>query len=63
MKKKYIQPSATAISLMGEGQLLSASTQFDMDTTNKMDACDAYSNRQEQPNNGPWGGGIWDNMD
>ncbi len=62
MKKTYIQPSATAISLMSEGQLLSGSdTKFQLDTENKMNASDAYSNKQQS--NGPWSGNIWDDMD
>ena len=62
MKKTYIQPTATAISLMSEGQMLSASdTKFQLDTETRMDASDAYSNKQQS--NGPWSGNIWDSMD
>ncbi len=62
MKKTYIQPSSTAISLMSESQMLSGSdTRFQLDTDNKMNASDAMSNKQQS--NGPWSGKIWDNMD
>lgn len=62
MKKNYIQPTATAISLMCEGQMLAGSdTKFQLDADNKMNASDAYSNKQQQ--SGPWSGNIWDNMD
>lgn len=31
-------------------------------TEDEVDANDAYSNKQQQPNNGPWSGRLWDEM-
>lgn len=41
--------------------LSGSDTRFQLDADNKMNAADAYSNKQQS--NGPWSGKIWDNMD
>lgn len=40
--------------------LSGSDTRFQLDADNKMNASDAYSNKQQS--NGPWSGNIWDNM-